>query len=285
MIEVTSENYRDLKQSLANFSNRHGLGLWWLGQAGFVLKHGQSLVVIDPYLSDFLAKKYRGQEYPHIRMRPPPIAVESFPEVDWVLVSHRHSDHMDPETLVPLAGKGSGRFIVPRAERDWAVGLGLPEGRVIGLNTGEEHPITPAGKVTAIASAHEELKTNERGEHHFLGYIVDLGAIRLYHAGDCVPYPGLASRLRRLSVDLALLPINGRDEARRSRNVPGNFSLAEAVEICDRAGIRLLMGHHFGMFDFNTIDPGRARQDLTAISHKCTVLLAEPGQRYTVKRT
>ena len=285
MIEIASENYLDFKRSLSDVSETAGLGLWWLGQAGFALKHEKSMVVIDPYLSDFLAKKYRGREYPHLRMMPPPIPPDLFSEVDWVLCTHRHSDHMDPETLVPLSANGPCRFVVPKAERDWAVGLGLPEDRVIGLNAGEQYPFPEAGMIEAIASAHEELKTNERGEHHYLGYVLDLGAIRLYHSGDCVPYPGLVPRLQSLRIDVALLPINGRDEIRRSRNVPGNFTLSEAMEICDQAGIQLIIGHHFGMFDFNTIDPEEARKDLMTIPHRCTVLLAEPGKRYIVKRT
>ncbi len=35
----------------------NGLALGWLGQAGFVLRIGEAVVLVDPYLSDHLAEK------------------------------------------------------------------------------------------------------------------------------------------------------------------------------------------------------------------------------------
>ena len=72
----------------------------------------------------------------------------------------------------------------------------------------------------------------------------------LYHSGDTIPYEGLAERVKAHQVDLALLPING-----RGKGVPGNFTLAEAIQLCHRADIPYLIPHHFGMFAFNTVDP------------------------------
>jgi hypothetical protein len=44
----------------------------------------------------------------------------------------------------------------------------------------------------------------------------------------------------------------------------GNFSFEEAVTLCAGAGIGVLIPHHFGMFDFNTIDETelRSRSDI-----------------------
>jgi hypothetical protein len=39
--------------------------LWWLGQAGLAVRCGDSRVPIDTYLSDLLARKYAGKEFPH----------------------------------------------------------------------------------------------------------------------------------------------------------------------------------------------------------------------------
>lgn len=69
------------------------------------------------------------------------------------------------------------------------------------------------------------------------------------------PWAGQVERLRDLAVDVALLPVNGRDAHRLAHGVPGNFTFAEAVALCAGAGIRTLVPHHWGMFDFNTVDP------------------------------
>jgi len=47
--------------------------MYWLGQAGFVFQAGGRRLLIDPYLSDTLADKYRGSATPHERMASPPI--------------------------------------------------------------------------------------------------------------------------------------------------------------------------------------------------------------------
>lgn len=77
----------------------------------------------------------------------------------------------------------------------------------------------------AIPSAHETLETDENDYHKFVGYIIEVGDRMIYHSGDACPYAGLEERLKHWHIDLALLPINGRDP---SRGVAGNFT-AEAM--------------------------------------------------------
>ena len=50
-----------------------GARRWWLGQAGFLVQAGGSTILVDPYLSDYLARKYAGKLHPHIRMMPSPL--------------------------------------------------------------------------------------------------------------------------------------------------------------------------------------------------------------------
>ena len=75
------------------------------------------------------------------------------------------------------------------------------------------------------------------------------GPFGLYHPGDCVRYDGQAERLRRFTIDLALLPINGRAPERR---VPGNFTGPEAARLARDVGARLVIPCHYEMFEFNT---------------------------------
>ncbi len=236
------------------------LSAQWLGQAGFLLqiassRHGTRYVLIDPYLSDSLAQKYSGTIFPHERLRRAPVAIEDLPAIDAVLCSHSHTDHMDPDTLRPLlAAQPNCRLLAPLGVRDEVLlKSGADLDRVDALVAGKSVEL-PTGTVVAVASAHEERELDEFGHDRFLGYVLDAGGVRVYHAGDCIPYDGLAETLRLLRVDVALLPVNGRDEYRRSNGVPGNFTFAESLELCAAAKIPALVPHHWGMFDFNTVD-------------------------------
>ncbi len=232
--------------------------LAWLGQAGFLLRAGGRVVLIDPYLSDHLACKYRGAHLPHTRMMPAPIGADGLSRVDLVVCTHRHGDHMDPGTLPVLAqAHPECRFVVPAAEAAFAERMGLPASRLVPAEAGVRLQPLPGSDLVLdpLPAAHERFEQDQDGRHHFLGYVVSVHGLRLYHSGDCVPYEGLAGAVRALAPDLALLPVNGRDAALTASGVAGNFTLGEAIKLCDAAGIPVLIPHHFGLFAFNTADP------------------------------
>ncbi|MBE7211143.1 MAG: MBL fold metallo-hydrolase [Gluconacetobacter diazotrophicus] len=235
-----------------------GVSLCWLGQAGFLLRIGPAVVLVDPYLSDHLALKYRNGRFGHDRMMPAPIRPEELPRVDLVLCTHRHGDHMDPGTLPVLAEQHPRcRFVVPAAERRHAEQLPLPEDRLLFADAGVKlRPLAELPlEVEPMPAAHETPERDERGSYRFLGYGMAIGGLRLYHSGDCVPFPPLPAIVRRFAPRIALLPVNGRDAARREAGVPGNFTPGEAVALCAEAGVPWLVPHHWGLFAFNTADP------------------------------
>jgi L-ascorbate metabolism protein UlaG (beta-lactamase superfamily) len=257
----------------------------WLGQAGFALRGSGRLLLIDPYLSDSLAEKYRGKEFPHIRMMPSPLDPKAAPGVYIVLCTHRHSDHMDPGTLPAIADSNPEcMFVVPKAETAHALILGLLEARLWAIDAGDTLRPIDGIQVEAIASAHEHLARNEQGEFLHLGYIVTIGGLRIYHSGDCVPYEGLEETLRASAIDVALLPINGRNDYLASRGIAGNFHLEEAVELCKTVGIRLLFCHHWGLFDFNTVDPSAVAEKIGMLDSGVRCIMPRIGVSYRVKK-
>ena len=104
----------------------------------------------------------------------------------------------------------------------------------------------------AIPSAHETLELDENGDHRFIGLIIEIGNWTIYHSGDCIPYDGLVDRLRGSKIDLALLPINGRDPG---RGVAGNFTAEEAAQLGKQIHADLVVPCHYEMFEFNTVSP------------------------------
>lgn len=242
---------------LAAAPSDESVRFYWLGQAGFLVTAAGRRIVVDPYLSDSLAEKYRGKTYPHVRMMPAPISIPELAPVDVVLVTHQHTDHMDPGTLGPLAEQNPGcRFVVPRAAMDEALKrIGANPDRLVGLDAGER--FSPFANCTVIATraAHEDLQRTPEGLHRFLGYVLDLGGARLYHSGDTVPFDGQEAEVAALAPEVALLPVNGRRKELSAAGIAGNLTLDEARALTAGIGAADMIAHHYGMFDFNTVSP------------------------------
>ena len=261
------------------------VAIWWLGQAGFAVRTGLHTFLIDPYLSDSLARKYRGQKFAHRRMMPVPVDPAALKGIDWVFCTHRHTDHMDPDTLRPLARNPQCRFFVPCAVLDQAVATqGLDAAKTACVNAGQPLNLDTGISLQPIPAAHEQITVNAKGEHHFLGYIVGIGDIRIYHSGDCAPYDGLAERLQKFKPDVALLPVNGRDDYRLSHHIPGNFHFEEAQQLCLDCDIPYLVVHHFGMFDFNTVDPLELRTKIDNICGPIRIILPDIDIAYCLEK-
>ncbi len=230
------------------------LHIWWLGQSGFLVKWADSHLLIDPYLSDSLTHKYARTDKPHVRMTERVIAPERLDFIDVVTSSHNHSDHLDGETLIPLlAANPALTVIVPRANLAFAAErLKTTTQHLTPIRAGGDPIMMGPFTFQAIPSAHETLETDENGDHKYLGYLITVAGRTIYHSGDACPYPGLVESLKNWTIDLALLPINGRDP---KRGVAGNFSAAEAVELGHAIHAGLVIPCHYAMFEFNSVSP------------------------------
>jgi len=254
-----------------------GLAIWWLGQSGYLIKSSQGLLAVDPYLSEHLTRKYEKTSRPHVRMTRSPLRGEDLKGLDLLLSSHKHSDHLDPGTApAALEASPSARLGLPEAIREHALGLGLANERLVGLDAGTT--IEAAGfRVRAIPSAHEDFDRDEEGRHPYLGFIIESSGLRLYHSGDSVAYEGLAEALARESFDVLFLPINGRDPA---RGVSGNMSAAEAVDLASRVRPRFVVPHHYDMFTFNTVPVADFEAEARRLPTGTEPLVMRCGQRW-----
>jgi L-ascorbate metabolism protein UlaG (beta-lactamase superfamily) len=236
-------------------SNRRdeGFRLWWLGQSGFLLQWQGIHVLLDPYLSDSLTRKYSQTDKPHVRMTELVIDPVRLSFADIVTSTHNHTDHLDAETLCPiLANNPSVKLVIAEANRAFVADrLKIDAAAAIGLDDGTSAE-TSGIKFSGVASAHETLECDEHGRARFLGYVLEFGRWTLYHSGDTVRYEGMAEKLRRFKIDVALLPINGRAAERR---VPGNLTGSEAAQLARNIDAKLAIPCHFDMFEFNTATP------------------------------
>src|SRR3990172_1291523 len=109
------------------------LTLWWLGQAGFVIKSpGGKLVVVDPYLTNSCKAIGKQFGFNMDRLVPPPRAPAEMVGFDLYAMTHSHGDHLDPETLAGYrAAGGAGPYLAPAETVEKLRQLGVPPGEII----------------------------------------------------------------------------------------------------------------------------------------------------------
>ncbi|MCZ7635512.1 MAG: MBL fold metallo-hydrolase [Verrucomicrobia bacterium] len=262
----------------------HQLHLWWLGQSGFLAQWQGQHLLIDPYLSDSLTRKYAGTDKPHERLTARVIAPERLNFIRAVTSSHNHTDHLDPDTLQPLARVNPDlRLICARANRAEALRRsGLPEARVLDLDP-DNAPCSVAVdpfECHAVPAAHEQLERDAAGLYTHVGFVVKAGPFTLFHPGDTVRYDGLVERLRPFAIDVALLPINGRAPARR---VAGNLWGREAAALAKDLGAGVVVPCHYDLFAFNTASPDEFTAECQRLDQRFCVL--ENGGRLSWPET
>ena len=244
--------------------------VWWLGQSGFLLKWKSLHILMDPYLSDSLTKKYANTAKPHTRISERIIDPAELGFINILSSSHNHTDHLDAETVVPILHANSQLiFIIPEANRKFvAERMGIDELALVGLN--DKSTITVGDiKLHGVVSCHNTIDRDENGNPKYMGYVFEFGRWKVYHSGDTLLYPGMEESLRPFQIDLALLPINGNDPA---RGVAGNLDATEAARLAKSINARMVIPCHYDMFSFNTSDPSEFATEAEKIGQPFAIL-------------
>jgi L-ascorbate metabolism protein UlaG (beta-lactamase superfamily) len=251
--------------------------LWCLGQSGFLLQWKGKRVLIDPYLSDSLTKKYLTTDKPHTRMSELVVKPELLRNISVVTSSHNHTDHLDGETLIPiLKNNPQIIFIIPEANRQFVaervksekdLPIGLSDGRSVSVNEFTFH---------GIPAKHNEIERDANGNCKYMGYVIEFGKHKVYHSGDTLWFDEMIDLLKPFSVDVAMLPINGN---KPERKVAGNLSCKEAAELGKAINAKYVIPCHYDMFSFNTADVNDFIKEAEKISQPYKVL--KGGERFT----
>lgn len=255
--------------------------MWYLGQEGFLFKHNGCYLLIDPYLSDYTDRNCC-QFVKWERLYPAPVDPAELDFVDAVLCTHSHYDHADPDTLPAVMNASPNAvLIVPAPEKETIAAYGIDTGRIVPAYA--DTPLQAAGlTITPVPSAHECFHTDDAGNYRELGYILDTGCGRFFHAGDMCMYDGLTDRLQ--DIDIAFLPINGRDYFRNRNDIIGNFTCEEAVLLAQEIGAGMLVPMHYDLYEVNRVSPAVFADVLSRLNPAQSCHCFTPGERYIFAR-
>jgi L-ascorbate 6-phosphate lactonase len=208
--------------------------LWFLGQAGYIAQAGEVTLAIDPYLTDSV-----GKSAPLFSRRfPPPVEPEQL-EVAIFVVTHDHTDHLDPETVARYQHRETTAFVAPRFAAAKLISLGVPEGNVTVVDIGETAEVRGV-KITgafALPTSADVLDT--------VGYRVEFANGRsFYHAGDTA----FCERLLRAApkAEVLLVAINGKW---------GNLDVDQAIALTEAVQPQFVIPNHYDVMALNSENP------------------------------
>ena len=251
------------------------LALWSLGQAGFVIKGGETIAYIDPYLSDSIEESGGPA-----RRFPIPIDPRAASHAQIVFATHEHADHADTATLGPLmAASARATLITSPQGRELALQAHIADERIRLARLGKR--VELAGMAyTAIPAAHYSYEVDQHGHLRWMGFLIECNGVTLYHSGDTVVIPQIFEALAGQPIDIAILPINGRDFFREQRQIVGNLWPGEAIDLAVQLKARVLLGIHNDLFAGNRVNPGMLFDELDRRAPWQRCHLLQPGELY-----
>jgi L-ascorbate metabolism protein UlaG (beta-lactamase superfamily) len=184
-------------------TNRSEQAITWIGHSTFLVQMGGLNILTDPVWARRMGLQRRLTE--------PGIALDDMPEIDVVVISHGHYDHLDFPTLRRL--KGNPLYLVPVGLRRLFQRKGFT--RVVELSWWEEHHVSPL-VFTFVPAQHWTRRTLiDTNRSHWGGWIMraaDEGTKEdamdtVYFVGDTGYFRGFQLIAERYRVDTVLMPI------------------------------------------------------------------------------
>jgi L-ascorbate metabolism protein UlaG (beta-lactamase superfamily) len=275
-----------LLDEIANSRPRPGEAyIWFMGQHGFIINLGGTVFYIDVILNDL-----PGADNQSLRVYPPPFAPDEIQRVDYVLCTHNHLDHLNLETLLPLArANPHAQLVIPAPCKSLLTGAGITEGRILAARAGENLVLGGGITLAPVPAVHtrivqDEGEKDENGDYTCLGFILKGEGLLIYHSGDTWVTPSLIRALKAWGpVDIAMLPINGTDWERTEENCIGNMSPLDAVKLARTLPIDLVFPAHYDLIAHNSENPARFADLMYTLCPAKRFHVLAPGECFVQK--
>lgn len=195
----------------------------WLGHDGFLIKGDDRVIVIDPF------------------------QVNQCEPADIILISHEHYDHCSPKDVNKI--RKDSTVVVTEAQSAKKL-----SGDVRVVQPGDK--LTVSGIPIEAVPSYNTNKSFHPKENGWLGFIVTVDGVRIYHAGDTDRIPEMAS----FQVDIALLPVSGTYV----------MTAEEAVEAAGMIKPKVVIPMHYGAIVGSSDD---AKRFCEALRGTCEVVV------------
>ncbi len=179
------------------------------------------------------------------RMRPPGVAYEDLPQIDWVVISHNHYDHLDIATLKRLYQDHKPNILTPLGVAAYLEQHDIP---ATDLDWWQQQDISDAAIITNVPAQHFSGRGMfDRDATLWCGYVFSVENRHIYFAGDTGYGPFVHDIAQRFQpMEVALLPIGAYLPIWFMS--PIHTSPADAVQMHKDLKSKQSIGIHYGTF-------------------------------------
>ena len=228
----------------ARWNEPQDLQFTWLGHTTFLIRIDDKVVLTDPIFSDragafgWLSPRRYSETLP---------ATDILPEIDVVLITHNHSDHLDQASIKALV-PGTRYFVAPLAVGTLLETWGVPDEKIHELDWWQTLAIDSL-TITALPAKH----TSERGifdknKTLWASYGIRGSKHNLYLSGDSGWFEGLYEIGERLGpFDLTFFEIGAYSDLKGQMEV--HYTPEQAVKAHQAVRGKLMVPGGWGTFD------------------------------------
>lgn len=225
-----------------------GVQVMWIGHASVLVQIDGISVLTDPVFS---ARCSPLQIYGNKRFRDPPCTIEELPNIDAVVISHNHYDHLDYNSVKALNKRFGSKlcWYVAQGQAQWMKSSGCEN--VVELSWWDEHRQEKNGKEFVFActpSQHWCQRTAfDRNKALWCSWVVKGPENSLFFGGDT----GYCSAFKQIGkkygpITFAAIPIGA--YCPRWFMKPQHVDPEEAVQVHEDLGAKTSIGIHWGTF-------------------------------------
>lgn len=183
----------------------------WLGHATFKIKK-DIVIYIDPY-----------------------VVPEEAEKADIILSTHGHFDHCDKEAIEKISKEETVVVAPEDCAKKFKNGRSVNAGDVLEIK---------GVKIEVVHAYNKNKPFHPKGSG--FGYIVEVGGLRIYHAGDTDFIP----EMRDVKADIALLPVGG----------TYTMDMKEALEAVLAIKPKYVVPMHYGYLKETKADPEKFKK-------------------------
>lgn len=231
--------------------------LWWLGHASLLLRLQGKYLLTDPVFSKRASPlSFAGPE----RKTPVSLPIAELPQLDAVLISHNHYDHLDEGTIRQIVRHfPQAQFFVPLGLKSWLTRRGVRN--VFELDWWQG-VVWQTMTFTAVPAQHWSMRSFwDRNRSLWCGWVINSPDVRFWFSGDTGYSSDLADIALRLGpLDAAAIPIG----AYEPRWFMGSHHMdpEQAVALWQQLGRPLAVPIHWGVFELADEALDRPPKDL-----------------------